>query len=101
MAPDRPKTVILSRRRKISTSRTCINIGILHFVQNDKWQNLEFSDGLKAGGRKIKNVEKTFLLGGKRQRAAAGRSVSFVQKRFAHFQTKGTVLYIIKRNDFV
>src|SRR3989344_4258425 len=37
----------------------------------------------KSGGRKIKNIEKTFLRGGERQRVAAGRSVSFAQRNFA------------------
>ncbi|TSC71728.1 MAG: hypothetical protein G01um101438_930, partial [Parcubacteria group bacterium Gr01-1014_38] len=36
----------------------------------------------KNGGRKIRKVKKTFLWGGERQRAAAGR-VSSVQSRFA------------------
>ena len=37
----------------------------------------------KIGRAQIKNAKKTFLRGGERQRAAAGRSVSFAQKRFA------------------
>ena len=35
-----------------------------------------------GGARKSKIEKKTFLLAGERQRAAAGRSVSFVQNRF-------------------
>ena len=36
----------------------------------------------RGGARKSKIEKKTFLLAGERQRAAAGRSVSFVQNRF-------------------
>jgi len=40
------------------------------------------------------------LRGGERQRAAAGRSVSFAQNGFAHFQTKGTKK-ILQKQIFV
>jgi hypothetical protein len=43
-----------------------------------------------SGGACKFKIVKSILLGGERQRAAAGR-VSFpAQKRFAYFQTKGT-----------
>ena len=42
--------------------------------------------------RKSKNKKKTFLRNGERKRAAAGLSVSFVQKRFGFRQTNAPVL---------
>ena len=46
----------------------------------------------KEIARQIKKCEENFFAEQRAKRAAAGRSVSFVQKRFAHFQTKGTKL---------
>jgi len=47
----------------------------------------------KTGARKIRKSEENFFAGQRAKRAAAGQSVSpFAQKRFAHFQTKGTKL---------
>jgi len=46
----------------------------------------------KIGALKFKKAKEIFLRGTRAERAAAGRSVSFVQRRFAHFQTKGTTI---------
>jgi len=44
----------------------------------------------KEIAHQIKKREENFFAEQRAKRAAAGRSVSFAQKRFAHFQTKGT-----------
>ena len=57
-------------------------------------QKLSFSFLLeeKEIARQIKKCEENFFAEQRAKRAAAGRSVSFAQRRFAHFQTKGTKL---------
>jgi len=47
----------------------------------------------RGGARKSKIEKKTFLLDSERQRAAAGRSVSFAQNRFGFGQIIAPILF--------